>query len=99
MATLFIAEFRYIGATVGGNIQVAQGVPVAEQTVAIGGTSTQSSAFNAQTRFIRVHTDVICSIKIGTDPTASTTTARMAADQTEYFAVQPGDKIAVRTNT
>lgn len=94
-ATLYISEFS-IGATAA--TQVAKQPEITTQTVSIGGTSTQSAAFNGNTRLIRVHTDTICSIKIGSNPTASTTTARMAADQTEYFEVNPGDKIAVITN-
>ena len=65
----------------------------------MSGTSAQSSAFNAATRFIRVHTDAICSILIGSNPTATTAKKRLAADQTEYFAVNSGDKIAAITNT
>lgn len=79
---------------------VVQAPAVAEQTVAIGGASAQSAAFNAATKIIRVHTDAICSIKVGgTNPTATATTMRMAAGQVEYFGVAPGDKIAVITNT
>lgn len=96
---VYVAEFtepsRYAG-----SLMPAAAVPaVAEQTVAIGGASTQSSAFNAKTHLVRVHTDAICSIAFGSDPTATTSTMRLAADTTEYFEVQPGDKIAVITNT
>src|SRR3546814_2115950 len=66
--------------------------PVTEQTVAIGATSTQSSAFNAKTRLIRVHVDAIASILIGANPTAAATNKRMAANQTEVFRVTPGHK-------
>jgi len=52
--------------------------------VAIGAGSVQSSAFNAKTRFVRLHADAICSIEFGTNPTAAATTARMAAGQTEF---------------
>ncbi len=73
--------------------------PVAVQTVAIGGSSAQSAAFNARTVIIRVHADAICSILIGgTNPTATATNARFIAGQTEYFLVTPGDKLAVITN-
>lgn len=62
-------------------------------------TSTQSAAFAATTRFIRIHTDSICSIAYGSNPTATTANFRMAAGQTEYFGVNPGDKIAVISNS
>ena len=67
---------------------------------AIGGSSAQSAAFGTNTRLIRVHADSICSIEIGgTNPTATTTSARFVAGQTEYFLVTAGDKLAVITNT
>jgi len=101
MSTLYVAEFFSIGGT--GNFPVSGALqpPIHEQTVTIGGTSTQSTAFNANTSLIRVHTDSICSIEVGTNPTATTSTARMAANQTEYFSIPPGSsyKIAVITNT
>jgi len=97
MATLYVEELATMGLY--GAAQIAARPGVAAQTVAIGGSSTQSSAFNAQTKFIRVHTDAICSIAIGSNPTATTSNCRLAADQTEYFGVQPGDKIAVISNT
>lgn len=99
MATLYIAEFTESAfGQISGHAPVAALPAVAEQTVAISGTSAQSSAFGNQTEIIRVHTDTTCSILIGTNPTATAAKLRMVADQTEYFAVQPGDKIAVITN-
>jgi hypothetical protein len=107
MATLYIDEYSTV-ATVGQNLgpaftPVQAGVmpSLVSQNVAIGGSSAQSSAFNGKTLLIRVHTDVICSIAIGSNPTAVTTATRMAANQTEYFGVPPntGYKIAVIANT
>lgn len=98
MATLYVSEFGRVG---GSSIaQIVSGKPLASQTVAIGGTSAASSnGFSNGTGIIRVHTDAICSIAIGTSPEAVTSAMRMAADQTEYFEVAPGDKIAVIANT
>ena len=97
MAVLFIAEL----ADIRGNAAFMP--PLAEQTVAIAAGSNASAAFNANTRFIRVHTDAICSVVIGEAPVAAATNGRMAANQTEYFAVRHGkattDKIAVIVNT
>jgi hypothetical protein len=98
MAKAYITEFSQVGADNIGAQFYGLWPAVAEQTVAIG-TVTSSSAFNAQTRFIRVHVDAICSIEIGAAPTATTSTARLAANTTEYFAVAPGHKISVITNT
>lgn len=100
MSTLYISEYDDIGYDVGGTIlPIATEPPVAEQTVSISGSSTQSSAFNASTRFIRVHTDAICSILIGSNPTATASKKRLRADHTEYFAVVPGHKLAVISNS
>lgn len=101
MAVLYVTEYQYMGQVPNSAAQMPQEPPLAEQTIAIGGTSTQSSNFNAKTRFVRLHTDAICSIEFGTNPTASATTGRMAANQTEYRAVPEGGsfKVAVITNT
>lgn len=99
MAVLYIAEFAGTYADHGRGGSAAFAPPVTEQTVAIGGGSLSSAAFNAGTTLIRVHSDVISSIKIGSAPTATLTTSRLAAGQTEYYAVRPGDKIAVIANT
>ena len=99
MATLYIAEFGTLPQMSGGVPMIAPRPALTTQTVAIGGTSTQSAAFSAQTRYIRLHCDAICSTSVGSNPTATAANERMSADSTEYFAVQPGDKIAVITNT
>jgi hypothetical protein len=106
MAVLYITEYAELGIGPAGRVgQMPKETPIVEQTVAIGAGSVQSSAFNAKTRFIRVHTDAICSVLLGANPTASATTGRMAAGQTEYRDVSAGSKsgtafkIAVITNT
>ena len=101
MATLYIAEYSDLAKAAPYLVQVPMEAPLTEQTVAIGGSSVQSAAFNTSTRLVRIHTNAICSIKFGTNPTASVTTARMAAGQTEYHGVPIGGtfKVAVITNT
>jgi hypothetical protein len=98
MAVVFISEHEFPRYNLGQPLPVVAMPPVAEQTVAIGGSSVQSSAFNAKTKMIAVHTDAICSIAIGNNPTATAVKRRMAANTTEYFEVTPGHKIAVITN-
>lgn len=96
-ATVYIEEFSDSIPVTRYQAAVAPGIT--KQTVAIGGSSTQSSAFNTLTRLIRVHADAICSIEIGTtNPTATTSSMRFVAGQTEYFLVNSGDKLAVITN-
>lgn len=102
MAVLYVTEFNNMGTSQNSQVmQMAAQPPLVEQTIAIGGVTAPSSAFNASTTFVRVHTDAICSIKFGTAPTATSTTARMAAGTTEYFVVPQGQayKVAVITNT
>jgi len=74
--------------------------PLAEHKITYG-SSTQSAAFNAKTRLIRIYTDSICSIELGTNPTATTSTGRMVAGQTEYHGVtsNTGMMVAAITNT
>lgn len=98
MATLYITEFTTIATRISG-APIAQMPPVAEQTRSISGSSAQSSAFNLATRFVQLHTDAICSIAIGLNPTATTSTMRLPADTTVYFGVTAGDKVAAITNT
>jgi hypothetical protein len=97
MAVLYITEYADT-TKAPGTVQVGAEPAITNQTVAIGGTSTQSAAFNSATRMVRIHTDAICSIRFGTNPTATATTGRLAANQTEYFGVVPKDKVAVITN-
>lgn len=100
MATLYVTEFDGISVPLGGVAQVCNQPPIAEQTVSFS-SSTASSAFNAATRIVRIHTDSICSIAFGTSPTATTSKMRMVAGQTEYFAVPVNQsyKVAAITNT
>lgn len=99
MATLYIAEFSKLYTNPNGVGQMGECPPLAEQTVSIGGSSTASAAFNAATSVIRIHTDAICSLAFGSAPTASSVTMRLAANQTEYFGVAAGTKVAVITNS
>lgn len=102
MAVLFITEYAGLASPSQGQLgQMPLEPPLAEQTVAIGGGSLPSAAFNAKTKFVRLHCDAICSVEFGTAPTASNLTGRMAANQTEYRGVPLGAsyKVAVITNT
>lgn len=94
---LDISEYDALAVDVNGHV-IAAGVepPVVEQApVTIGVSSTQSAAFNERTRFVRLHCDVACRVAFGVNPTASATSKRMAAGQTEFFGVRPGQRVAV----
>lgn len=100
MAVVFITEYADIVSTIRGATAIPVDPPLAEQTVAIGAGSLQSAAFNAATKFVRIHTDAICSINCNAaNPTATATNGRFAANQTEFRGVSPGNKLAVITNT
>lgn len=100
MATLYIAEHIDLQTDATGKLVLVGKEPVvAEQTVAIGGGSTPSAATRSETKFVRLHTDAICSIAIGANPTATAANRRLAANQTEFFGITGGHKIAVITNS
>lgn len=98
MATLYITEYKRTG---NESTDSANEPAVAEQTVAIGGATAASAAFNSGTSLVRLHTDAICSVKFGTSPIATAASARMAANETRWFGVRPGAglKVAVITNS
>lgn len=87
MTTLYITEYIATGTASGSVNPIAMEPPIHEQTIALTGSSAQSTTLLPQTNFVRLHSDSICSIEFGTNPTATLTTRRMAANQTEYFAI------------
>lgn len=100
MANLFITEYAEQARDGQGYLMAAGQEPrVADQKVAIGGTSVQSSAFQPTTKLIMVHADVACHVAIGSNPTATDSMLRIPANGTLFFGVQAhprtGDKIAV----
>lgn len=105
MTTLYIAEYSTLGQIPNGGGQIAMEPPIAEQTIAIGGTSVQcTNPFNAKTRYVRLNTDSACSILFGTaasNPVATTSNQRLSPNQTEYKGVPEGGgyKVAVIMNT
>lgn len=101
MASLYITEFRPLAPGTGVPVQIAEFPALATQKIAIGAEG-DSAVFNVATRIIRLHADAICSITItavGVEATATTSMTRLAADQTEYFGVQPGAELSVIANT
>lgn len=100
MAVLDVTEYSRLSADAQGRIIPVGSEPNrTNQQVAVGGTSAQSSAFGDATYFVRLHSDVVCRVAFGPNPTAAATTARLAAGASEYFGVTPGDKVAVITST
>jgi hypothetical protein len=99
LAKVYVTEHEKPSGWYSGILPIALFPPITTQTVAIGGGSTQSNAFSSTTRMIGVHTDAICSVEVGSNPTATANSKRMAANTTEYFEVINGHKIAVITNS
>ena len=98
MASLYVSEYEGLGQLGGRFLPGVSEPSLATHVVAIGGASAQSPAFSTGTHLVRVHADANCSLKFGQNPTASTTDLRTVAGFTEYFAVNPGDKVAVIAN-
>jgi hypothetical protein len=104
MAFVYISEYDRMHIGPDGRASIPSEPALAEQQVAIAAGSTQGVAFNVKTRYIRVSTDAVVSIKIGVNPTAVNTQKRMPANATEYFAldrlIDPTTmKLATITNT
>jgi hypothetical protein len=98
MGKLYITEHPYPTGYLGTALPIVTMPPIASQVVDYS-TSTQSTALNTLTRVVAIHTDEVCSIAFGTNPTATTSSRRMGANSTEYFEVTPGHKIAAINNT
>lgn len=67
-----------------------------------GAAATTTAAFNTAAKFVRIATDNIVSVKFGTTSTvvATATNARMAANSTEFFALdRPGLFLSCIINT
>lgn len=92
MAVIRIMESDDTGAR--GTVRRAP-FSVIQTPVAIGAASVASSAFGPSTRILTVQADAACHIAFGKTPVATTSGFKMAADSTEDFEVNGGDKIAV----
>ena len=103
MSTLYIQEFATLAndSSAGGGVLLPKCPSLSAQTVAIGAGSAQSSAFSKDTRFIELSSDVVCSVNIGgSAPVATAASPRIPANAPpRYYAVNPGDKLAVIQNT
>lgn len=102
MANVSITEYQGVCYVASGTDGMSFKVPaqapyyttntVVEQPVM--GSAGSSAVFGQYTRLVRVHTDAPIKLSIGTAPGATANSPRLAANQTEYFGVNPGDKIA-----
>ena len=100
MSTLYVTEYPGLGSEPSGpQAQAAVCPPLAEQTVAIGATHAESSAFGRKPTGSMPRRRYLFVFVRGKAPVATTGSGRFIAGQTEYFAVTPGDKLSVIANT
>lgn len=99
MAFAYISQYENMPVITGRAVAVGDEPALAEERVAIGGGSLQSTVFLARTRFVRLHTDAICAYKFGLNPTADVTKTRLAANSTEFFGTKEGQRVAIITST
>ncbi len=95
-----ITEYAFL-ARDGANqtIPAGQEPQLANHQITPSALSQQTAAFAGGATLVRVHTDEAIRIEIGGDPTAASTSKRMAANTTEFFGVRGGQKAAVVSTT
>ena len=99
---LFVTEYAmlgWVGVTPTQLIQAPAGPPLAEQNLAVGVISVPSSAFSANTKFIRVVTTIAANLAFGVSPIAVITAHYLPVGSVVYYAVAPGSQIAVIANS
>lgn len=101
MAFLYVTEYARPPIIQGQLFMVGAEPAITTQKLDFTSGAVQSAAFNAETTFVRVHTDTICHIEFGANPTATIVDMRLADESTEFFAVSKGagHKLAVITGT
>lgn len=96
MATMYIREYKYLCRDEGGNVIQAgyeDGFTTGQAVTFT--TSTQSAAFQDDTKVVRITCDAEAFLDFGTNPTATAADGlNVQADTPEFFGVQPGQKVA-----
>ncbi len=93
MAFLYVTEYAEQARDPNGMpISAGKEPALASNRAAIAVGSTDFGPLNAKTRFVRLHADAICSVRMGIGAqTAVATDARFAANQTEFRSVAKED--------
>jgi len=101
MSNLYITEYARCTIDALTDLPCGEEPAITTQKVSFSGTAGTSAAFNAETRFVRIHSDSVASIIFGTSPTATTSHPRIAAGVSEYFGVPAGKsyKVSAVDNT
>lgn len=88
---------EYDGNEVQNSLPIVPHALVEQAAMTATGTSAQSAAFGASTDLICVNTDEQIYTAVASNPTATTNSYRIAAGGEQWFAVKPGEKVAIRT--
>lgn len=68
-------------------------------SISVSGTSAQSAAISTTTGYVRLFATTLCHIRMGSNPTATTSNMPLAPFVPEYFQIVPGQKIAAIQNS
>lgn len=103
MASAWITEYsdfgvRYETGTGKIPLPIPEEPAVAENPVTFT-TATQSAAFNAATRFVRIVAGADCHVLFGSDPTADANDQKLIAGVEYYRAVTAGHKVSIYDGT
>jgi hypothetical protein len=98
MAKLYISEYANLAQFSGAVPPIAPEPSPTTQVVDFSGGVTSSAVFSTATRFVRLHTDAICSFRFG-GSAATTSYPRMAADATARCRAGIKSGKAVISNT
>jgi|SRR5215472_2885704 len=100
MAKLYVSEYATISnmPTVVGQVPLEP--PLTEYVLDYTAGMVTSPPFQQGTRMVRMNTDAVCSLVIGSNPAATTQNGRWAKDQTECRGVPEGQgfKVSVISN-
>ncbi len=95
MANIFVTEYNSIQLGMPGYAAPIPLEPaVANQNVSFT-TATQSVAFNASTRFVRLFSTANCHVVFGANPTATAAKQKLIAEVEYWRGVVPGQKVSV----
>lgn len=95
MAFAYISEYTRIPAVHGGALNV-EDRPIATQRVTYT-TATNSAAFNAKTKWVRINVASVA--HISHDGAATASSPRYAADTTTYMVAGPDDTLSFYDGT
>lgn len=97
MAILYVSEYAELAKnSLGVAAQAPQEPALEQQAVTFTSGETDSAAFNANTKFIRVVSDTNCFVQFGATPTAADgdDSTYLVANVEYFFGVTGGHKVS-----